>query len=142
MVASDLGLLKLLLATIQHALLLPLPPPLSSKGLVVGATSHTSLSLSLMLPLRFPQRVHVGTRNLQLTLPARGSMAASPPTHPLVSKAIIVGGGLGGLSAALQLRKAGIDAQVLHVHSFCMDLITRHTVVRSGRPSSLQFTLG
>lgn len=31
---------------------------------------------------------------------------------PLVDRAVIVGGGLGGLAAALQLRKIGIDAQV------------------------------
>jgi NADPH-dependent 2,4-dienoyl-CoA reductase/sulfur reductase-like enzyme len=31
---------------------------------------------------------------------------------PVVDKAVIVGGGLGGLAAAIQLRKVGIDAQV------------------------------
>ncbi len=31
---------------------------------------------------------------------------------PLVDRALIVGGGLGGLAAAIQLRKFGIDAQV------------------------------
>ncbi|CAM6045219.1 unnamed protein product [Sphagnum compactum] len=31
---------------------------------------------------------------------------------PVVDKAVIVGGGLGGLAAAVQLRKVGIDAQV------------------------------
>ncbi len=31
---------------------------------------------------------------------------------PLVDRALIVGGGLGGLAAAIQLRKIGIDAQV------------------------------
>jgi len=31
---------------------------------------------------------------------------------PVVDKAVIVGGGLGGLAATIQLRKVGIDAQV------------------------------
>lgn len=31
---------------------------------------------------------------------------------PVVDKAVIVGGGLGGLAAAIQLRKVGIDVQV------------------------------
>jgi hypothetical protein len=31
---------------------------------------------------------------------------------PVVDKAVIVGGGLGGLAAAIQLRKIGIDVQV------------------------------
>jgi hypothetical protein len=33
-------------------------------------------------------------------------------TKPVVDKAVIVGGGLGGLAAAIQLRKIGIDVQV------------------------------
>eukprot|EP01018_Ginkgo_biloba_P018298 Gb_24101 [translate_table: standard] len=47
----------------------------------------------------------------------RATMAGLPPVScfmngqkPVVDKAIIVGGGLGGLSAAIQLRKIGIDA--------------------------------
>lgn len=46
-----------------------------------------------------------------LAMPA-ASLPIMATAHPVVDKAIIVGGGLGGLSAALQLRHIGIDAQV------------------------------
>ena len=50
----------------------------------------------------------------------RSSLSKPPP--PVVDRAIIVGGGLGGLSAALQLRRAGIDAQV-YIHRFVSGVI-------------------
>jgi hypothetical protein len=48
---------------------------------------------------------------------AAGAAAVAPGltggmTKPVVDKAVIVGGGLGGLAAAIQLRKIGIDVQV------------------------------
>jgi hypothetical protein len=39
-------------------------------------------------------------------------MASHAPAQPLVDRVVIVGGGLGGLAAAIQLRNVGIDAQV------------------------------
>ncbi|KAG0589666.1 hypothetical protein M758_1G036300 [Ceratodon purpureus] len=44
--------------------------------------------------------------------PVSCSMASDAPAKPLVDRVVIVGGGLGGLAAAIQLRKVGIDAQV------------------------------
>lgn len=42
---------------------------------------------------------------------------------PVVDKAVIVGGGLGGLAAAIQLRKIGIDVQVSWLAG-CVSLVS------------------
>lgn len=55
--------------------------------------------------------------SLPLISAASPAPMCSPGQKPLVDRAVIVGGGLGGLAAALQLRKIGIDVQVYEKNS-------------------------
>lgn len=49
-------------------------------------------------------------------------------TKPVVDKAIIVGGGLGGLAAAIQLRKIGIDVQVSRLTGYISRQFSFHSL--------------
>jgi hypothetical protein len=49
-------------------------------------------------------------------------------TKPVVDKAVIVGGGLGGLAAAIQLRKIGIDVQVSRLAGYISRQFSFHSL--------------
>ncbi len=49
-------------------------------------------------------------------------------TKPVVDKAVIVGGGLGGLAAAIQLRKIGIDVQVSRLAGYPLVSFSFHSM--------------